>query len=327
MTYTADAVLDRRRIRRKLTFWRIFALLLIAAMVFVATLYVNGSQPSRNIPHIAKISITGTIYNNEELLKRLKDVAQSNMVKAVILDISSPGGTTTGGEVLFDAVRRISDKKPVVSQVGTLAASAGYMVAIASDHVIAHKTSMIGSIGVLFQYPDISGLLDKVGIKFETIKSSPLKAEPNFFSPASEEARAMIDHTVKDTYDWFVGLVKERRPMITEQELPSLINGSVYTGRQAYKNKLIDALGDQETSLAWLASKGINQDLPVIEWKAQTSHYDNLLSSAIMKLFLRNMGLSDQGGTLLEEQIGQRIFLDGMLAVWHGDSEQTAQPQ
>lgn len=325
MTYTADAVLERRRIRRKLTFWRVVTLLLLAAMILFAALYINGSKPSRNIPHIAKISITGTIYNNEELLKRLKDVAESEMVKGVILDISSPGGTTTGGEVIYDAVRKIADKKPVVSQVGTLAASAGYMIAIASDHVIAHKTSMIGSIGVLFQYPDISGLLDKVGVKFETIKSSPLKAEPNFFSPASDEAKAMIDNTVKDTYDWFVGLVKERRPMITADKLPALTNGSVYTGRQGLQHKLIDALGDQETSIAWLATKGIDKNLPVVEWKAETSPYNDLLSSAAMKLLLRNMGLSDQGSALFNEQIGQRIFLDGMLSVWHGGNGEKPQ--
>lgn len=325
MTYTADAVLERRRIRRKLTFWRVITFILLAAIILFAAIYINGSKPSRNIPHIAKISITGTIYNNEELLKRLKDVADSEMVKGVILDVSSPGGTTTGGEVIYDAVRRIADEKPVVTQVGTLAASAGYMIAIASDHVIAHKTSMIGSIGVLFQYPDISGLLDKVGIKFETIKSSPLKAEPNFFSPASDEAKAMIDNTVKDTYDWFVGLVKERRPMIPADKLPALTNGSVYTGRQALQHKLIDALGDQETSIAWLASKGVDKNLPVVEWKAETSPYNDLLSSAALKLLLRNMGLSDQGSALFDEQISQRIFLDGMLSVWHGSSAEKQQ--
>lgn len=326
MTYTADAVLERRRIRRKLTFWRVITLLLVAAMVLFAALYLNGNKTSRNVPHIAKISITGTIYNNEELLKRLKDVAESDMVKGVILDISSPGGTTTGGEVIYDAVRKIADKKPVVTQVGTLAASAGYMIAIASDHIIAHKTSLIGSIGVLFQYPDISGLLDKVGVKFETIKSSPLKAEPNFFSPASDEAKAMIDNTVKDTYAWFVGLVKERRPMIAADKLPALINGSVYTGRQAVQNQLIDDVGDQETSIAWLASKGIDNKLPVIEWKAETSPYNDILSSAAMKLLFRNMGLSEQGSALFDEQISQRIFLDGMLAVWHGSNEPKSQP-
>ncbi|MCF7644353.1 signal peptide peptidase SppA [Bacillus subtilis] len=325
MTYTADAVLERRRIRRKLTFWRVITFILLAAIILFAAIYINGSKPSRNIPHIAKISITGTIYNNEELLKRLKDVADSEMVKGVILDVSSPGGTTTGGEVIYDAVRRIADEKPVVTQVGTLAASAGYMIAIASDHVIAHKTSMIGSIGVLFQYPDISGLLDKVGVKFETIKSSPLKAEPNFFSPASDEAKAMIDNTVKDTYDWFVGLVKERRPMIPADKLPALTNGSVYTGRQALQHKLIDALGDQETSIAWLASKGVDKNLPVVEWKAETSPYNDLLSSAALKLLLRNMGLSDQGSALFDEQISQRIFLDGMLSVWHGSGAEKQQ--
>lgn len=325
MTYTADAVLERRRIRRKLTFWRVITFILLAAIILFAAIYINGSKPSRNIPHIAKISITGTIYNNEELLKRLKDVADSEMVKGVILDVSSPGGTTTGGEVIYDAVRKIADEKPVVTQVGTLAASAGYMIAIASDHVIAHKTSMIGSIGVLFQYPDISGLLDKVGVKFETIKSSPLKAEPNFFSPASDEAKAMIENTVKDTYDWFVGLVKERRPMIPADKLPALTNGSVYTGRQALQHKLIDALGDQETSIAWLASKGVDKNLPVVEWKAETSPYNDLLSSAALKLLLRNMGLSDQSSALFDEQISQRIFLDGMLSVWHGSGAEKQQ--
>ncbi|WP_439273192.1 signal peptide peptidase SppA [Pseudochrobactrum sp. HB0163] len=325
MTYIADAVLERRRIRRKLTFWRVIALLLVAALTLAAIFYFTGSRQSRNIPHIAKISITGTIYNNEELLKRLKNVADSNMVKGVILDISSPGGTTTGGEVIYDAVRKIAAKKPVAAQVGTLAASAGYMIAIAADHIVAHKTSIIGSIGVLFQYPDISGLLDKIGVKFETIKSSPLKAEPNFFSPASEEAKAMIDNTVKDTYDWFVGLVRERRPMIAADQLPALTNGSVYTGRQALQHQLIDALGDQETSLKWLQGKGLSKDLPVIEWKAETSPYNDLLSSTAIKLLLRNMGLADESTLLIDEQISRRIFLDGMLSVWQAGSEQKIQ--
>ncbi|WOC15810.1 signal peptide peptidase SppA [Pseudochrobactrum sp. MP213Fo] len=325
MTYTVDAALERRRVRRKLTFWRVVTLLLIAAMVLAAALYFGNSQPSRAVPHIAKVSITGTIYNNEDLLKRLKAIADNDMVKGVILDISSPGGTTTGGEVIYDAVRKISDKKPVVTQVGTLAASAGYMIAIASDHIIAHKTSMVGSIGVLFQYPDISGLMEKVGVKLESIKSSPLKAEPNPFSPTTPEARAMIDNTVKDTYDWFVGLVKERRPMITADKLPALTNGSIYTGRQALQHQLIDALGDQETSIIWLASKGIDKELPVIEWKAAASPYSDLLSSTLTKLVLRNIGFSEQSSSLLDEQIGKRIFLDGMLSVWHGSDGQKPQ--
>lgn len=322
MTYTAEAALERRRIRRKLTFWRVVTLLLIAVIVISGAVYLKGSQPSRNIEHIAKISITGTIYNNEDLLKRLRGVAKNDMVKGVILDISSPGGTTTGGEVIYDAVRKISEKKPVVAQVGTLAASAGYMIAIASDHIIAHKTSLIGSIGVLFQYPDISGLLDKVGIKYEAIKSSPLKAEPNFFTPASPEAKAMIDNTVKDTYDWFVGLVKERRPMIPADQLPGLTNGSIYTGRQALQNQLIDAVGDQETSINWLAGKGIDKDLPVIEWKAESSVYSDLLSASALNWLLSSLGLPQQSGSLLNEAIGQRIFLDGMLSVWHGSNGQ-----
>jgi protease-4 len=113
--------------------------------------------------------------------------------------------------------------------------------------------------------------------------------------------------------------------MIPADKLPALTNGSVYTGRQALQHKLIDALGDQETSIAWLASKGVDKNLPVVEWKAETSPYNDLLSSAAMKLLLRNIGLSDQGSALFDEQISQRIFLDGMLSVWHGSSAEKQQ--
>ena len=133
----------------------------------------------------------------------------------MILSIDSPGGTTAGGEAIFDAVRALAAEKPVVAQVGTLAASAGYMIASATDHIVARKSSIVGSIGVLVQFPDVTGLMDKVGIKLEEVKSSPLKAEPSPFNPTTDEERAMIRAMILDSYDWFVGIVDERRPLTT----------------------------------------------------------------------------------------------------------------
>ena len=144
-------------------------------------------------------------------------------------------------------MRLLAQKKPVVAQVGTLAASAGYMIASAADHIVARKSSIVGSIGVLVQFPDLTGLMDKVGIKLEEVKSSPLKAEPSPFNPTTEEERAMIRRMILDSYDWFVGIVDERRPL-TRAEVTALADGSVFTGRQA--------LDQQTRRFAWRRARG-----------------------------------------------------------------------
>ena len=315
MAQDAEAIIERRKLRRKLTVWRIAFLLLIAALIAVFASWsmrgVNFSQP-----HIAKVRIEGTIFENEELLKRLDKIASDDAVKGVILVLDSPGGTTVGGEAIFEAVRKIAEKKPVVTQVGTLAASAGYMIASASDHIIARQTSIVGSIGVLFQYPDVSKLLDTIGVKVETIKSSPLKAEPNYFSPASEEAKGMIRNMIMDSYNWFVDIVEKRRSFTHEQAL-ALANGAVFTGRQALEKKLIDGLGGEEGAVVWLASKGLSKDLPRLEWKPVTSDTGFSLRDLIIHAGARLIGVPQEADGMLKEIAKERIFLDGLLSVWH----------
>ncbi|MEN5296922.1 signal peptide peptidase SppA [Brucella sp. TWI559] len=317
MAHDAEALIERRKLRRKLTIWRVAFLLLLAALIAgIASYSMRG--PNFATPHVAKVRIEGTIFENEELLKRLNKIANDDAVKGVILILDSPGGTTVGGESIYEAVRKIAEKKPVVTQVGTLAASAGYMIASASDHIIARQTSIVGSIGVLFQYPDLSKLLDTVGVKVEAIKSSPLKAEPNYFSPASEEAKAMIRNMIMDSYDWFVGIVQERRSF-THEEALALANGAVFTGRQAVQNKLIDGLGGEEEAVAWLDSKGVSKDLPKLEWKPESSDTGFSLRDLIIHAGARLLGVPQQADGLLKEIANDRIFLDGLLSVWHVD--------
>ena len=323
MANTADAIIDRRRLRRKLTFWRAFTLLLIALALISFYFLSTGedSFSSKSTPHIAKVRVEGTIFENEELLKRLKDVEESAAVKGVIITVDLPGGTTAGGEAIYEAVRKLAMKKPAVAQVGTLAASAGYMIASAADHIVARQSSIIGSIGVLFQYPDISELLTKLGVKVETIKSSPLKAEPNFFNPASDEAKAMIHRMIIDSYDWFVGLVQERRKFSHEQAL-ALADGSVFTGRQAVANKLIDELGGEDKAIGWLATKGVDSKLPVVEWKpVQKSSLGRLFSNSALNMLAQYLGIPQESAGILRELTGERIFLDGLVSVWHVDGK------
>ncbi|WP_378945459.1 signal peptide peptidase SppA [Mesorhizobium sp. ANAO-SY3R2] len=319
MTMRADDLIDRRRLRRKLTFWRVAAFVIAALAVVALSTWLAGERiPGIASDHIARIKIDGTITEDEDLLRRLDQVRKSNAVKGVILSIDSPGGTTAGGEAIYDAVRKLSAAKPVVAQVGTLAASAGYMIASATDHIVARKSSIVGSIGVLVQYPDLTGLMDKLGIKLEEVKSSPLKAAPSPFKPTTDEERAMVRNMIMDSYDWFVGIVAERRAM-SRAEATALADGRVFTGRQALANKLIDEVGGEDQAIAWLGTKGVDAKLSVVEWKPARGSAFFLPTSMAMALG-RALGVGDLSTDLIRELGAERLFLDGMLSLWHPEN-------
>jgi protease-4 len=317
MAYRADDLIDRRRLRRKLTFWRIAALVIAALAIVAASSWIYGDEfGGTAVDHIAKIEIEGTITEDQDLLELLDDVRKSSTVKGVILSIDSPGGTTAGGEAIFDAVRLLAAEKPVVAQVGTLAASAGYMIASASDHIVARQSSIVGSIGVLVQFPDLTGLMEKVGIGLEEIKSSPLKAEPSPFNPTTEEERAMLRAMILDSYDWFVGLVADRRPL-SRAEVLTLADGSVFTGRQALEKKLVDSLGGEREAANWLATRGVSADLRIIEWEPEEEGSVLFLGSSLAEMAGRALGLPGHGGEFIREIGADRLFLDGLVSVWH----------
>lgn len=317
MANRADDIIDRRRLRRKLTFWRVAALLLVALAVVSASYWAMGDRLGGGIDHIAKVKIEGTIVEDEELLERLERITASNRVKGVILSIDSPGGTTAGGEAIFEAVRRLAAEKPVAAQIGTLAASAGYMIASAADHVVARQSSIVGSIGVLVQYPDLTGLMETLGVKLEGVKSSPLKAEPSPFTPTTDEERAMIRALVMDSYDWFVGLVDERRPL-SRAEVLAVADGSIFTGRQALERKLVDALGGEREAVEWLASKGVDGTLAVVEWKSRDEGgFFSPLSLARAAGAL--LGFDRVAPGLARQTGADRLFLDGLLSLWQPD--------
>ncbi len=317
MPTRADEIIDRRRLRRKLTFWRVAALAFVAlAVVVVVAIYARGDGGAFAGDQVARVTIDGTITEDDALLEELEQIRKAKNVKGVILSVDSPGGTTAGGEAIFDAVRRIAAEKPVVAQVGTLAASAGYMIATAADRIVSRQTSIVGSIGVLIQYPDVTGLMDKIGVKLEGVKSSPLKAEPSPFNPTTEEERAMIRRMIMDSYDWFVDLVTDRRPL-TRSEVLALADGSVFTGSQALERKLVDELGGELEARHWLNEQGVDPGLEIVDWHPRKQG-SWLLNSAVGQA-ARLLGLSGGAEGVLHEIGADRIFLDGLLSVWQPD--------
>lgn len=326
MSYEPDVIVDRRRIRRKLTFWRVLATVAtIAAIVILAVVATPAGRNAitgRNA--IARVTIEGLIQSNRDRVEALERLEKSS-ASAVIVHLNSPGGTTAGSEQLYDALVRLKAKKPLVVVVDGLAASGAYITALASDHIIAQQTSLVGSIGVLFQFPNFSEVLKTVGVKVEEVKSSPLKAAPNGFEPTSPEARAALEMLVKDSYAWFRNLVRDRRNM-DDETLQTVADGRVFTGHQAIGLKLIDQLGDEKTAIAWLAAeKKIPADTPVRDFKLTPSFSDMTFLRAATSLTLDAMGLSAMARRLEQSGVIQavdRVSLDGMLALWQPGTSQ-----
>jgi protease-4 len=313
-----SAIADRRQLRRKLTFWRVVAILIALIAVFAAAAWRWPGSGGRD--HIARVSISGIIQDDVELLERLDRIARNDRAKALVVTISSPGGTTYGGEVIFKALRKVAEKKPVVSDVRTLAASAGYMIATAGDTIVAGESSITGSIGVLFQYPQMKELMDKIGVSLEEIKSAPLKAEPSPFHPASEDAKTMIRAMVMDSYDWFVDLVVERRKLPRDEVL-RLADGSIFTGRQALEAKLVDRLGGPEEIRAYLDERKVAVDLPFIDYEAANRSGFSWMGSSVADLARSVLGLPLDLQSTVEKLAGQKLFLDGLVSVWQVDHD------
>jgi protease-4 len=320
MSLDSDVIVDRRRIRRKLTFWRVVAALLaIVAVVIIGTIATPGGRGAFTATgSIARVTIEGLIRSDQDRVEALERLADSKAA-AVIVHINSPGGTTAGSEQLYDALVQLKAKKPLVVVIEGLAASGGYITAIAADHIVAQQTSLVGSIGVLFQFPNFTDLMKTVGVKVEEVKSSPLKAAPNGFEPTSPEARAALDSLVKDSYAWFRDLVKTRRGM-DDALLDKVADGRVFTGRQAVDLKLVDQLGDEKTAVAWLvAQKGIKSDLPVRDFKLAPRFGDLTFLRTAASITLDALGLNAIARQVEQTGVAQavdRLSLDGMLALW-----------
>ncbi|MCB8819476.1 signal peptide peptidase SppA [Microvirga rosea] len=316
MPIDAEAIADRRRLRRKLTFWRVTGVLALIAAVIALGYSASRRFGLNATDHVARISVNGLITGNQRMADLMERVGNAKSVSAVVISVNSPGGTTTGSEELFRNIRRLAEKKPVVTFVDGTAASGGYITAMATDYIVARETSIVGSIGVLFQYPDVSGLLGQVGIKVEEIKSAPLKAEPSPFKPTSPEARAALAQVVSDTYDWFKRLVRERRHM-TDAELAAVSTGQVFSGHQGIPLKLVDAVGSERDAVAWLErEKKVRPNLPIRDWKPRSDRDLSFFAWAGASADL--MGFDGLAGALRRTAAGvEAAQLDGLLAVWH----------
>ena len=308
MAVDADTMVERRRLRRKLSFWRVIAFLVAAG----AILAVAGFGAKDNFgAQIARVPITGVIGDDWRQREFLRKLGETDRVKAVILAINSPGGTTAGGEALYEAIRTLSEKKPVVATIGTVGASAAYLAAIAADRVIARETSITGSIGVLFQWANFVELAQKVGVDMRVVKSDPLKAEPSPFNEDTPEETPVLADLITDSHQWFLERVADRRGM-TAAQARELGNGRIWSGRRAIDLNIIDAIGGEETARAWLVSeRGVSEDAKIVEWTVDGALNELGISGRFAAFFRKLDGLQK-----LANKVGELVPVDGLMSVW-----------
>jgi protease-4 len=229
----------------------------------VAPTALQGSE------YIGRIKINDIIADDLDVIENLEKIADNKKVKALIVHINSPGGSVVGSEMLYNSLNKLSKNIPIAVVMGSVAASGGYMIALAGDYIIAHNGTITGSIGVLMQSAEITELADTIGVKFTNFKSAELKANPSFTEKLTPEAYQATMDSIYEVYDYFIELVAARRNLDIEY-VKKLADGRIYSGRQALDLKLIDAIGNEDTAKSWLEKeKGISENLSIRDLKVK----------------------------------------------------------
>lgn len=300
----SDAIYAIRRLRRHLTWWRV---LTVVGFTLAILAHLDTRDLKVDNDHVARVDITGIIVDDPDFVWMLDEIAEDTHVKALVLGIDSPGGTFTGSEAVFDALRRVADEKPVVAVMGGMATSGAYMSAIAADRIYAGRGTITGSIGVIMESADVTGLMEKIGVTPEIIKSGDLKATPNPSEKLSDAARAQLQGVIDELHLAFMETVAQRRNLSLDEVRARTGDGRIMTGPKARDAGLVDEIGNTDDARVWLATeKGIDAALPEEEWYLE-GDYDWLRAgaSSISRAFF--------GKSLLPET----LRLDGILALWH----------
>ena len=317
MTLETEALLDRRRLRRSLSLWRVLAV--VAGVLALGALAIQGAGDGAGFggtKQIARMTIEGVITENRDQLKLLERLARAKNVDAVILYVNSPGGTTAGGEALYEAIRAVSSKKPIVAQFGTIATSAAYICGLATDQIFARGNTITGSVGVIFQWPEVSELLAKLGVKMNEIKSGNLKAVPSPYAPLDQAGRETTERMVQESMTWFRGLVADRRK-IDPATVPGLVQGRVFSGREAITLKLVDQIGGEGEVQRWLETeRKITRGLKIVDWKPRTDESWGVLGM-MGRIAGAALGLNPEAVRFLNDDPRlSALLLDGMVSVW-----------
>lgn len=211
---------------------------------------------------VAIVEITGVINGSEDIIRQLKKYEKDNSIKAVVIRINSPGGEVAPTQEIYDQINKLKESgKPVVVSISSVAASGGYYIACAGDTIFANPGSLTGSIGVIIDFLTFEGLMNKVGVQHEVVKSGELKDVGNFSRPMTEKERTMMQAAINDVYNQFTETISESRNIDLAQ-VEEMADGSIFTGNQALELGLVDKLGGLEDAIVLAGKMGGLGDHP-----------------------------------------------------------------
>jgi protease-4 len=221
------------------------------------------------------IKIEGVIFDSDQILRQLEEFENSNSVKAIVLRINSPGGAVAPSQEIYKEIKRIKEKKKIVTSMGSVAASGGYYIACATDEIFANPGTITGSIGVVMEFANFQKLMDKIGVSAETIKSGKLKDTGNPMRKMTKQEKEYLQEVILDVYEQFVEDISKGRNISKEKIYP-IADGRILTGRKALEEKLIDKIGTIKDAINRAAKLGGIKGKPEVVYakKKRLSFFD-----------------------------------------------------
>ncbi|MDP9036059.1 MAG: signal peptide peptidase SppA [Myxococcota bacterium] len=285
-----------------------------AARGKIALLYLDGDIVDGRSQHIPLIDMS--LVGSYSMADTVRQLREDSSVRAVVLRIESPGGSSLASDVMWRELLLLARRKPLVVSMGTVAASGGYYVASASKNIFALPLTITGSIGVFYGKADVSGLLDKIGVTVDTYKTTPRADAESAFRGFSPDERRELERKVDQFYDTFLDRVSEGRGMSKEQ-IDAVGRGRVWTGQQAFERHLIDHLGGLREALASArAAASLPSDTPVVEWPRET---ESLLGQALQ---LAGVGEESAHAGLMATALPAALRTLAPLVVYRSDEPQ-----
>jgi protease-4 len=262
----------------------ILAILAVLLTISGIITLISDNSVSFDGNKIALVRIEGAILDSEKAIGEIKKYSKDSSVKAILLRVNSPGGAVAPSQEIYIEVKKAVEKKPVVISMSTVAASGAYYISAPASRIIANPGTITASIGVIMEIPNFSGLMEKVGVKSEVIKSGKHKDLASAFRGIGKEERMILQNVLDNVHEQFITAVAEGRN-IEVSEVRKIADGRIFTGQQAIGVGLVDELGNMEDAIRITADlAGIEGEPKVVEEKEKRSFFDLLNSSISGKI-------------------------------------------
>ena len=266
---------------KKKVVWLIIVIFLVVVLIIVPL--TKSFFSVNKLANVALIPLSGPItaqggqtfgessISSQEIVEFITEAEQNPSVKVILLEINSPGGSAVASDEIATAVKEA--KKPVVSLIREVGASGGYWIASASDHIIANRMSITGSIGVISSYLEFSGLMDKYGVGYERLVAGQHKDLGTPLKKLDDEEKAILQKKLDTIHTFFIQGVAENRKL-SEEKVRSLATGEFYLGVEALELGLIDELGDKNTAENYIKEEYNLKEIHYIKYQHQSGFFD-----------------------------------------------------